>query len=148
MYLVDGNNLIGHTKGLSLEDRQCRQQLIDRLIPFLDRKRQRALVFFDGAGEGLRKSHRIQIEFSGRNLTADEQIRRKVARSTAPRNLCVVSSDNGVYGYARSCGSRALRCHEFNRLLACIEVDPVDSEAGVPPEEIKAWLRYFGEEDD
>jgi predicted RNA-binding protein with PIN domain len=148
MYLVDGNNLIGHTKGISLKSGNCRQQLIDRLIPFLDRKRRRALVFFDGAGEGLRKSHRIQIEFSGRKLSADEQIRRKVAQSTAPKNLCVVSSDNWVYGYGRSCGSKALRCHEFNRLLHDLGDTESDSNDGVPPEDMKGWLRYFGEEDD
>ncbi len=147
MYLIDGNNLIGHTRDLSLRDRNCRQHLIDRLIPFFNQKRKEALVFFDGASEPLRKSRRIQIQFSGPNRIADDLIRRRVEQEGAPRSLCVVSSDNSVYGYARSCGCRALRCHEFNRLATRLEDDPIGSEEGVPSEPKEGWLRYFGEED-
>jgi hypothetical protein len=54
-----------------------------------------------------------------------------------------------VYGYARSCGVDALKCHEFNRLLSEELLAAVEPEKrDVPVENIKHWMRYFGEEDE
>jgi hypothetical protein len=35
MYLIDGNNLIGHTKSISYKDPQARQQVLDRMCQVL-----------------------------------------------------------------------------------------------------------------
>ena len=141
-YLIDGNNLIGHTEGLSLTSPNCRQQLIDRLLPFCNTKRKRALVFFDGARTPLSKGVRIEIRFSGPNRTADDLIRREVERSPTPKDLCVVSSDGAVYSYARGCGSQALRCHEFNRRLNDVANAPTDSGKPLNPD-TEYWLKQF-----
>jgi predicted RNA-binding protein with PIN domain len=147
MYLIDGNNLIGHTKSISYRDPQARQILLDRLSEFLNRKRRKATVVFDGASEPLRKSRCIQLLFAERGSSADEVIRRRVEQSTSTKSLCVVSSDNAVYGYARTCGADALRCHEFNRLLYA-KAEPEAEKQDLPANDLKHWLRYFGEEED
>ena len=59
----------------------------------------------------------------------------------------MVSSDNAVHGYARTCGVEALKCHEFNRLLAeAKEGEP--EKPDLPQGDLKHWLRYFGEEEE
>jgi predicted RNA-binding protein with PIN domain len=148
MYLIDGNNLIGHTKSISYEDPRARQILLDRLGPFLTLKRRKATVVFYGATESLRKGSLIQLVFAGPASNADEIIRRRVEHLKSRRGLCVVSSDNAVYGYARSCGVEALKCHEFNRLLREVpEGEPEIRDAAAGDLIIRHWLRYFGEDD-
>ena len=149
MYLIDGNNLIGHTKSISYKDPQARQQVLDRIAKFLQSRHRKATVIFDGTAESLRKTRWMQLVFSGPGQTADDLIRRQVEAARSRKGLCVVSSDNGVYGYARSCGVEALKCHEFNRLLNEELVAGAEPEKrDVPVESIKHWMRYFGEEDD
>ena len=149
MYLIDGNNLIGHTKSISYKDPQARQQVLDRIARFLESKHRKATVIFDGTAEPLRKTRWMQLVFSGPGQTADDLIRRQVEAARSREGLCVVSSDNAVYGYARSCGVEALKCHEFNRLLNEELVAGAEPEKGnLPAESIKHWMRYFGEDDE
>jgi predicted RNA-binding protein with PIN domain len=149
MYLIDGNNLIGHTKSISYKDPQARQLVLDRISTFLESRRRNATVVFDGAAEPLRKTRWMRLVFSGPGRTADDLIRKQVETARSRKGLCVVSSDNGVYGYARSCGVGALKCHEFNRLLKEDSETAADPEKrDVPVESIKHWMRYFGEEDE
>jgi predicted RNA-binding protein with PIN domain len=149
MYLIDGNNLIGHTKSISYKDPHARQQLLDRIARFLESRHRKATVIFDGTAKPLRKTRWMQLVFSGPGQTADDLIRRQVEVAGSRKGLCVVSSDNGVYGYARSCGVEALKCHEFNRLLIEELVAGAEPEKGdVPVESIKHWMRYFGEDDE
>ena len=149
MYLIDGNNLIGHTKSISYRDPRARQQVLDRIASFLESRRRIATVVFDGSTEPLRKNRWMRLVFSGPGRTADELIRRQVEEAGSRKDLCVVSSDNGVYGYARSCGVAALKCHEFNNLLNKEQVSNSEPEKrDIPTESIKHWMRYFGEEDE
>jgi len=149
MYLIDANNLIGHTKSISYKDPGARQQVLDRIAAFLEFKRRNATVVFDGAAQPLRKTRWIRLVFSGPSCTADDLIRRQVELGHSRKGLCVVSSDNGVYGYARSCGVEALKCHEFNRLLNEELVARAESEKrDIPVENVEHWMRYFGEDDE
>ena len=149
MYLIDGNNLIGHTKSISYKDPQARQQVLDRIAGFLESRQRKATVFFDGPAQSLRTTRWIRLAFSGAGRTADDLIRHQVEVVRSRKGLCVVSSDNGVYGYARSCGVDALKCHEFNRLLNEKSGGSGAAEQrDLPVENIKDWMRYFGEEDE
>jgi predicted RNA-binding protein with PIN domain len=149
MYLIDGNNLIGHTKSISYKDPDARQQVLDRISKFLESRQSNATVVFDGTAEPLRKTRWMRLVFSGPGRTADDVIRRQVEAARSRRGLCVVSSDNGVYGYARSCGLKALKCHEFNRLLNEELVSQIEPEKrDLPIDNIQQWMRYFGEEDE
>ena len=148
MYLIDGNNLIGHTKDISYHDPKARQRLLDRVVPFLELRGNRAIIVFDGATQPLRKSRLIQLVFSGPSSSADDKIRRFVETTPSPKSVCVVTSDNSVYGYCRSCGARTMKCHQFNRLLR----DSLGSQDNLENhdteiDDIRQWLRYFGEEE-
>src|SRR5688500_6927523 len=78
MYLIDGNNLIGHTKSISYKDPQARQRVLDRIAKFLESRRRKATVIFDGLEEPLRKTRWMQLVFSGPGRTADDLIHRQV----------------------------------------------------------------------
>jgi predicted RNA-binding protein with PIN domain len=148
VYLIDGNNLIGHTRDISYHDPQARQKLLDRLMPYLEGKQRKAVVVFDGPPQALQKNRWLQLVFAGHRVKADDRIRQMVEKVRNPKELCVVSSDNSVYSYARNCGSPALKCHEFNRLLQ--QAPPREEKQenrDLPVGDLKHWLRYFGEEE-
>jgi predicted RNA-binding protein with PIN domain len=149
MFLIDGNNLIGHSKEISYHDPQARQKLLERVIPFLGDRGSKAIIFFDGGSQSLRKSRNIEIVFSGPKSSADEKIRQFVETSSLPKSLCVVTSDNSVYGYCRSCGARAMKCHEFNRLLRESQRTQNGKEnREIQIDDLQQWLRYFGENEE
>ena len=84
------------------KDPLARQQLLDRIAKFLESRHRKATVVFDGAAEPLRKTRWIRLVFSGPGRTADDLIRSQVESARSRKDLCVVSSDNGVYGYAKA----------------------------------------------
>jgi predicted RNA-binding protein with PIN domain len=147
MYLIDGNNLIGHTRGLSFRDPQARQRLLDRIIPFLNARRHHATVVFDGPPTPLRKAACLKLIFSGSKASADDKIRHILENSRLPRDLYVVSSDNAVYSYSKTCGAQAMKCHEFNRLVNHVALENSTREdRDQRIDDLKSWMRYFGED--
>jgi predicted RNA-binding protein with PIN domain len=148
MYLIDGNNLIGHTKAItSRPSAYARQLLVEYVSGFLESTHRKAIIVFDGSSAPLRKTSRVQLLFAGPNSSADELIRRRVESSENRRELCVISSDNAVYGYARTCGVKALKCHEFNRLIREAGGRKIEEDRDLSISNTKEWLRYFGEEE-
>ena len=103
------------------------------------------MIVFDGASEPLRKTPLMQLVFAGPRSSADEVIRARVDSSRTRKSFCVVSSDNAVYGYARSCGFKALKCHEFNRLIRESSALQSGENREFRVDNINEWLRYFGE---
>ncbi|MFN8008751.1 MAG: NYN domain-containing protein [Terriglobia bacterium] len=148
MYLIDGNNLMGHTGSRANRPSEMdRQSVLNRVADFLEKTGRKAILVFDGSRSPLRKTSRVHLEFAGPRQKADDVIRHQIEHSRSRKDLIVVSSDNGIYGYARSCGVRALKCHEFNRLLQETPEKNVDENRHIPVADTKEWLRYFGEEE-
>lgn len=148
MYLIDGNNLIGHTKSIASQPAaNTRQLLVEYISNFLESAHRKAIVVFDGRSAPLRKTSRVQLIFAGPHSSADELIRRRVESSRDHKALCVISSDNAVYGYARTCGVKALKCHEFNRLIREAASGQIEENRDLSIDNTKEWLRYFGEEE-
>ncbi len=148
MYLIDGNNLIGHTKSVASQPSvNARQFLVDYVSAFLESTHRKAIVVFDGRSAPLRKTSRVQLLFSGPQSNADDVIRRRVESSKDRKDLCVISSDNAVYGYAKTCGVKALKCHEFNRMIREAAGAKVEEDRDLSIGNTKEWLRYFGEEE-
>ena len=148
MYLIDGNNLIGHTKSIARQSSgNARQFVVDYISSFLESTHRKAIVVFDGRSAPLRKTTRVQLVFSGAQSSADDVIRRRVESSKDRMDLCVISSDNAVYGYAKSCGVRALKCHEFNQMIRKAAHGKVQEDRDFSIGNTKEWLRYFGEEE-
>ncbi len=146
-YLVDGNNLIGHSPDLRLRSEASRRELVKRISAFHRAKRAKVIVIFDGeAGElvpdGLVLGG-VKVIFSGRQMDADRKIKQMLRESTTPKNFIVVSSDNEIYNFARSQGAKAMKCHQFNQLLR--EAGPPATDEAKPRvNELEEWYRYFG----
>ncbi len=150
-YLIDGHNLIPKIPGMSLQNLDDEQQLIDRLQAFCRARRQKAEVFFDQAPPGQAGSKQVglvRVYYVNRRSSADEAIRKRLERigREAP-NWKVVSSDRQVQAEARSRRAEVVPSEAFAATL--MELSDQGETAETPgstastPAEVEEWLRLF-----
>ncbi|MEW6364643.1 MAG: NYN domain-containing protein [Acidobacteriota bacterium] len=150
-YLIDGNNLIGLTAGLSLKDARSRQLLVRRICAYQRRKGGKYTVYFDGEPETGPLRHdldlrNVAVRFSGRGVTADDMIQRVLRRAAHPREYTVVSSDRELARACKELGARQMSCADFNAQMRKLEAKPLEKwESPVTAAEVEEWLRLFRE---
>jgi predicted RNA-binding protein with PIN domain len=156
-YLIDGHNLIPKLPGISLEEVNDEQRLIEMLQEFCRVNRKQLDVYFDNAPPGnmaVRKHGAVTAHFIRQGHTADAAIRARLTRlGNAARNWIVVSSDQGVQNSARAARARFLSSEAFARdLLVVNDVTAPETgkraEAQLSAAEVDEWLRLFERKDD
>jgi len=147
-FLIDGHNLIPHTRGLSLSQLDDELALLDLLSSYFKKARKNAVVFFDRAapgGEQEIKRGFVTAHFTRPPLNADQIIRntiRSMGRSAA--NYTVVTSDNEVAGNALRLGAKVLSSAEFARKLSGYGKEKKDGKQEIV-EDVDYWLKVFKE---
>jgi predicted RNA-binding protein with PIN domain len=146
-YIVDGNNVMAHVFGRTDGRSDARRQLIDALARFVAVNRVKVTVVFDGApddsfpdGSTFRS---VRILYATRGSDADTRIKDLVRKSTAKRDLTVISSDKAVVSHAAHHGARVLTGQRFGRLLDEAAIAAPEKPEGRSSDEIDEWLRYF-----
>lgn len=149
-YLIDGHNLIGRMRGISLQDPDDEARLIARLRAFCARRATTATVYFDGAVIGSTQGQGrggLTARFVARPATADAAIRRHLERlGRETPNWTVVTSDAAVAEAARRLGAPVESSGAFARKLADATAAPPGSEkseAPPTPQEIARWEEAF-----
>jgi hypothetical protein len=155
-YLIDGHNLIPKVPGLSLQQMDDEQHLVEMLQEFCRRQRKQVEVFFDNAPPGgvrARNLGSVTARFVRQGTTADSAIRRRLANlGRSARNWIVVSSDQAVQAEARAAHSQVMPSEAFARLLTqALDDSWVDQgeavETVLNPEEVDDWLQLFGSDE-
>ncbi len=153
---IDGHNLIGRGGrwGLNLADPDKEKRLLDLLARYRDRRqaREEMTVIFDGswgrlAGGKTSYQHRgLRVEYAvGRS--ADEALAARVRRASRPREVTLVSSDAAVQREAMIHGARVMSAEEFlERVAAALTTAGEEKPERVSGEDLKEWLRLFGED--
>lgn len=155
-YLIDGHNLIPKIPGLSLQELDDEQHLIELLQEFCRLRRKQAEVYFDQAATSETRAHRYGLviaRFVRQGVSADQAIRQRLERlGRSARNWTVVSSDMSVQADARAARARILSAEEFSELLGQVlgeDRSQIDNPAGkeLSEEELEEWLHLFGDQD-
>jgi len=151
-YIIDGHNLIPKVPGLSLEDLDDEQQLVNLLQDFCRVKQKKVEVFFDNApagSSGARTFGCVVARFIRQGRTADQAILEKLRRLEGEaRNWTVVSSDREVRNSARSVRAKSMRVEEFAQELSALAADRSQQmqqdDADLSKQEVDEWLELFG----
>ena len=154
-YIIDGHNLIPKVPGLSLEDLDDEQQLVNLLQDFCRVKQKKVEVFFDNApagSSGARTFGCVVARFIRKGRTADQAILEKLRRLEGEaRNWTVVSSDREVRNSARSVRAKSMRVEEFAQELTALAVDRSQQiqelDKDLSTQEVDEWLELFGAEE-
>ncbi len=121
-YLIDGNNLLGHTIPPAYRDPQHRYDLARRLLIFQRVTRSRIILVFDGPPDPRLTEVEVPggkftVLFPPPGETADAVIRGLIESLIDRRRLFLVSSDRELRSLARGRGAQVLTCGEFNAML-------------------------------
>ncbi|MFQ6082895.1 MAG: NYN domain-containing protein [Candidatus Aminicenantia bacterium] len=158
-YLIDGNNLIGHTPNLELNNRESRYRLILRLFRFQRLKKSKVTIVFDGQPDAnlaqLNFSRKkFNIIFSDITFSADSKIKEIISAKKYLKDLHVVSSDRELTNFVKSKGARVIKCSEFNKQIKKLFKEENErrkdwkEEKDLSPLEVKHWLEIFKQKDD
>jgi predicted RNA-binding protein with PIN domain len=149
-YMVDGHNLIGKLKGISLKSMDDELQLIELLQQFYRVSRRSLDVYFDGAPveqAGKRSYGMVTAYFVRQGIEADTAMimrLRKLGRRA--RNWVVVTSDHRIQSEARAQHARVITSEEFATQLNDIpQMDSGGETASsvMDPDELNDWLDLF-----
>jgi predicted RNA-binding protein with PIN domain len=156
-YIVDGHNLIPRIPGLSLQDIDDENQLVEMLQEFCRVSRKKVEVYFDNAPPGQLKVQKFGLVtafFVRAGRSADQAIRQKLNRlGNEARNWNVVSSDREVQSAARAARATVIPASIFaQQMLNTIQgsdsgTDTLE-EPAVSQEELEHWMKEFGEMDE
>ena len=161
--IIDGYNFIFAVPELEqVLDRESMEMAREALLTLLSRhkgaSRQEFTVVFDGRaeeGEYPGPAERqvregINVFFS-RGTSADEDIVGIINSSSNPRDMCIVTSDNGIIRAAKASGCRIAKPGEFYEEIAPSSkkkgkpshTEPTVKYHGPTESEVDYWLKIF-----
>ncbi|MFZ4828580.1 MAG: NYN domain-containing protein [Phototrophicaceae bacterium] len=153
-YLIDGHNLIGQLKDLSLSDPNDEAILVTRLKAFCARTKKKATVIFDRGivgGKSSLSNSTVQVHFVATPREADDLMIKYIQNNIKNHaDWTCVSSDERVLRVAKQKGMQIIRSKDFaeghlNRPIA----PPRSTKDGNVPmskRELDEWLNLFGED--
>jgi len=163
--IIDGYNLIFAELHQAEDHRdleRTRQRLIALLTHYNARKRCHIMVVFDSP---YRTSNRvkgpqlppvdpkIEVLFSAPGSDADTLIENIVARSSNPRSLRVVTSDQNLRRGLQKKGVQLIYSGSFfkeikeslREIKKSLETqEPPEKFSGIPTHEVVGWMKLFG----
>jgi predicted RNA-binding protein with PIN domain len=152
--IIDGNNLIGSSPDIKLDDPDARVKIIRLLENYQEQKQNNLVVVFDGdpntnsPNDFSKGKMTIIYPFYGNS--ADDEIKRLLDSYTDFRDVVLVSSDSELKSFAKERGARVLNSIEFY-----FELKRIFRESGLKAQKLKRinarlsktevdhWLKVF-----
>lgn len=146
--LIDGHNLIGRMRELSLSDPDDEAKLVREVRRYCLRRRVRAVVVFDaglaGGTSPALSTPEVEVVFPPGGRSADELIRSRLRQLKDPRGWTLVSSDRELQQVAAAVGARVLPSETFAAMLREPPAGKGEKPSGrMTEEEIREWLELF-----
>ena len=118
--IIDGYNVLGKRGQVGSNSEMAREQFLQELVMYRQRKGHAITVVFDGWKQGLgseRHEHRggVEVVYSKRGEQADQVIGRLAAEFS--RSCAVVSSDREVQRFAQAHEAFIISASEFEARL-------------------------------
>jgi predicted RNA-binding protein with PIN domain len=149
IYLIDGHNLIPKLKGISLNDIDDEEQLIQRLQAFIKPTKRKLEIYFDGAPHGFGHTIRcgkIVIQFVAKPSSADAAIISRISNLKKDiSNFTVVSSDRRILSEANAKGIKTILSENFASTMEEAKAQLFSDDALMEENEDDRdeWLRLF-----
>ncbi len=153
-YIIDGNNLIGCSPDISLEDSNSRSEIIGIVKKFQKKKKSKIIVVFDGEPDTFSNeenpTEKIVIKYPPIGDSADDEIKRILDGYTYFRDVVLVTSDRELKDVAKKKGARVVNSIEFYyelkrvyRATGRIELKQKRIDTELSDGEVDQWLKIF-----
>jgi predicted RNA-binding protein with PIN domain len=152
MILVDGHNLIGRSRTLSLDEEEAsREELLRRIGAMKAHKGEQVVIIFDGnrqRGNSGERSGSVSAFYTPAGKSADEEIIRRLDASRSPSSITVVTSDLELSARARARGAGVCPSERFWETLSrVINTRPAKEKPDPSAKDAALWLEIFKEKD-
>lgn len=147
-YLIDGYNFLFRTaqSGRTLQNR--REELIQRLIQYTAKRRERVTLVFDAPMQADEESRshleNLEIVYTAQGQSADEYMLHVLQIVSNPLAIVVVTSDRRLARMVHSCRGKTLEIEEFlsrmEKHQASLRKKPLSA---IPDSEMDRWLQLF-----
>ncbi len=151
--IIDGYNLLWVIPKTSGGEPLTDTQLCRILSAYFKITGQPGEIIFDGVGPPDKSVFdnisNLDVIFAGADVEADAVIEDKIASSTAPRNLVIVSSDRRLRKAAHARKAISVKSEAFwgevQKQLKRSEKfqEPTSKQHGITEGETKQWLKIF-----
>src|SRR3989339_1523675 len=158
-FIIDGYNVLRAIEKLSDEFEPVSDlRMCQQINQYLKSQGEKGEIVFDGIGPpekaGFNYLTNLEVIFSGTNTDADTIIAQKVAASTDPKRLIIVSSDRQVRLSAKSKKADVIKSVEFwfevqkqlSRKRGIKEPD--GKRKGINEAETDRWMDIFDLDED
>lgn len=152
--IIDGNNLIGCSPDISLEDSNSRSEIVSILKKYQKNRKSKIIIVFDGEPDHFfqegNPSEKIIIRFPDIGESADDEIKKILDGYTYFRDVVLVTSDRELKDLARKKGAKVINSIEFYyelkrvyRATGKIELKQKRIDAELSEGEVDQWLKIF-----
>ena len=154
MFIIDGNNLLHTIHKIEEISSFSDIELCRNLSTFLKITGQSGEIIFDGTGPRdmnlYENIENLEVFFAGIGQDADSVIEEKIAISTSPKRLIIISSDRRLRKAARTRKATSIKSEDFwgnvtkqlNKKRPVKE--PREKRSGLSDSETEQWLDIFG----
>ena len=155
-YIIDGNNLIGSSRDISLDDKDAREKIVNLIRKFQESKNTKITVVFDGEPSGgLVKnpvSAKLTVVFPRYGNTADDEIKRILSGYHQINDVIMVSSHRELKKFAKEKGAKTRNSIEFYYELKKTHYISGKKEetlkrinTSLSQNEIENWMKIFNQ---
>ncbi|MDZ4768446.1 MAG: NYN domain-containing protein [Chloroflexota bacterium] len=163
-YLIDGHNLIGQMKSITLSDPHDEAKLVIKLMGLCARTGKRCVVIFDGGlpgGWSKLSTRPVEVVFASLHSNADRIMQERIRLTADPGQWIVVSNDREVLATAMQYRMAVIRSADFAGQIeatangtkaspAAVKAAAEDKGTApnpvVTPNEVAYWLAQFGDQ--
>ncbi len=153
-YIIDGNNLVGSSPDIALEDPGAREKLLTIIQQFQEARKSSVTIVFDGAPwGGVRReeaSSKLTVLFPREGCTADDEIRDILDGFNYFKDVVLVTSDRALKSFAKNKGARTVNSIEFHfelKRYSHIQSRKTEKkkriEVQLSDNEVDLWMKIF-----
>jgi predicted RNA-binding protein with PIN domain len=153
-YIIDGDNLIGGSPDISLDDPECRTKLIFIVRKFQEARNNKITIVFDGHPEnGVNReniSEKLLVCYPNNGSSADEEIKHILAGFHYFKDVILVTSDRDLKSFAKKKGAKTINSIEFyfelkrySHISGKKEETRKRIEGEISDQEVDQWMKIF-----
>jgi predicted RNA-binding protein with PIN domain len=153
-YIIDGDNVIGSSPDIFLEDPKARPKLIYIIRKFQENKKNNVTIVFDGMPENGVQREDINEKFSVcyplPGSSADDEIKRILSGFNYFKDVILVTSDRELRNYAKKKGAKIINSIEFyfqlkriSRIHGKKEETKKRIDTQLSDTEVEQWMKIF-----
>ncbi|MCK4836619.1 MAG: NYN domain-containing protein [Candidatus Aminicenantes bacterium] len=152
--IIDGNNLIGSSPDISLDDPAAREKMLHMVKTYQESKNGNIIIVFDGKPESIyyndNSAEKFSVVYPRYGCSADEEIKEILNGYSDFKSVKLVSSDRDLKIFAKSKGAKTINSIEFYfelkrvyRLNGKKEEKLRRIHNKISKQEVDQWLKIF-----